>query len=149
VAKLEAAEEIRRLKVRYAKACDNDYAPEGIRPLFTEDGIWSDTRGRFTGTHVGLDAICEFFANAAEKISWAGHYMIGPDIEVDDDLVNATGTWYLWQPCTIDGEPAWISGTYDDVYRCEDGVWKMAKLELTLDFVSPYEAGWIKQPFMV
>jgi hypothetical protein len=148
IAKLEAAEAIRSLKARYAKACDIDYAPDAMRPLFTQDAVWSDIKGRFTGTHEGIEAICEFFAGAAEKISWAGHYMIGPDIDVADDLVNATGSWYLWQPCTIDGEAAWIVGTYADTYRIEDGVWKIARLELTLETVTPYEQGWAKQQFM-
>ena len=148
LAKLEAAEEIRSLKARYAKACDVGYAPEAMRPLFTRDAVWSDVRGRFTGTHEGIDAVCAFFAGAADTISWAGHYMIGPDIEVADDLEHATGTWYLWQPCTINGEAAWISGTYADTYRVEDGVWKIARLELTLDTVTTFEDGWVKRPFI-
>lgn len=148
LSKLEAAEAIRSLKARYAKACDIGYAPEAMAPLFTEDAVWSDVKGRFTGTHEGRDAICAFFATASEQISWAGHYMIGPDIKVEDDLVNATGTWYLWQPCTIEGEAAWIVGTYADDYRCEDGEWKIARLELTLETVTSFEKGWVNQPFM-
>lgn len=148
IAKLEAAEAIRSLKARYAKACDIGYSPEAMRPLFTEDAVWSDVNERFTGTHEGRDAICDFFAGASERISWAGHYMIGPDINVADDLENATGTWYLWQPCTVDGEAAWIVGTYADQYRLEDGDWKIARLELTVETVTSFEQGWVKQPFI-
>ena len=147
VAKLEAAEEIRRLKARYAKVCDTGYKPAGMEPLFTEDATWKDTSGRF-GKHVGREAICDFFGGVSDQIAWALHYMVAPSIEVADDLENATGTWYLWQPCTIDGQPVWLTGTYFDRYRKEDGVWKMAQLELNLETISPFEEGWVKRPFM-
>lgn len=147
VAKLEAAEEIRSLKARYAKVCDIGYPPDEMVPLFTEDAVWTDVTGRF-GTHEGRDAICDFFAGVSESISWAGHYMIGPKITVDDDLVNAQGTWYLFQPCIIDGDAVWLAGSYADQYRFEDDAWKMARLELTLEVVTSFEEGWAKQRFI-
>jgi len=142
IAKLEAAEEIRELKVRYAKACDDGYKPAGMVPLFTEDAVWTDVTGRF-GTHEGRDAICDFFDGVSDQIQWAGHYMIGPDITVNDDLETATGTWYLWQPCTIDGEATWLAGTYLDHYRKDsDGRWKISRLELTVDVLTPFAEAW-------
>jgi len=53
------------------------------------------------------------------------HYMINPIVEVDDDLVNAKGSWYLWQPCTLatpDGPKA-------------------------IETISPFAEGWVKRPF--
>lgn len=147
VAKLEAVEEIRSLKARYAKACDIGYVPTEMVPLFTEDAVWSDVTGRF-GTHEGRDAICAFFADVSSSISWAGHYMIAPDISVNDDLETATGRWYLWQPCTIDGDAVWLAGTYADNYRKDDGQWKMSRLELTVERLTSFEEGWAKQPFI-
>jgi hypothetical protein len=147
VAKLEAIEEIRSLKARYAKACDDGYLPENMVPLFTEDAVWTDVTGRF-GTHEGRQAVCDFFDGVSDSISWAGHYMIAPNITVNDDLETATGTWYLWQPCTIDGEAIWLAGTYLDHYRKDDGVWKMSRLELTLEKMTSFEEGWAKQPFV-
>jgi len=147
VAKLEAAEEIRSLKARYAKACDEGYQPAAMEPLFTKDAVWTDVTGRF-GTHEGLEAICEFFGGVSDSISWAGHYMIGPNITVADDLENATGSWYLWQPCTIDGDAVWIAGTYADQYRKDEGAWKMSRLELTVEKLTSFEEGWAKQPFI-
>jgi hypothetical protein len=147
VAKLEAAEDIRSLKARYAKVCDTGYKPEGMAPLFTEDAVWTDVTGRF-GTHDGRDAICDFFAGVSGSIGWAAHYMIAPSIKVNDDLETATGSWYLWQPCTIDGKAIWLAGTYEDQYRKEDGAWKMSRLELTLEAVTPFDDGWVKQRFV-
>ena len=77
--------------------------------------------------------------------------MINPIVEVDDDLINATGSWYLWQPCTIatpDGPKAvWLTGTYADRYRNERGLWKFSEVTLSVETISPFAEGWVKRPF--
>ena len=40
VAKLQAAEDIRHLKARYARVCDTGYTPSEMIPLFTKDAVW-------------------------------------------------------------------------------------------------------------
>ena len=40
VAKLQAAEDIRHLKARYARVCDTGYKPAGMVGLFTSDAVW-------------------------------------------------------------------------------------------------------------
>ena len=49
--------------------------------------------------------------------------MIAPVIEVSDDG-TATGSWYLWQPCTVVGpdgpQAVWLTGCYADRYRHEE-----------------------------
>ena len=147
--KLQAAEDIRHLKARYARICDTGYSPEAMGPLFTEDAVWEG--GRF-GRHDGRRAICDFFAGVSKDITWAMHYMINPVIEVDDDLVNAKGSWYLWQPCTLatpDGPKAiWMSSLYADRYRNEGGTWRFSDMKVTLETMTPFDEGWVKRPFL-
>ena len=100
VARLEAVEEIRVLKARYADVCDTGYDPDRMLPFFTQDAVW-DGGERF-GRYEGIDAIYGFFRDVSSQITWALHYMIAPVIEVSDDG-TATGSWYLWQPCTVVG----------------------------------------------
>lgn len=149
VAKLEAAEEIRHLKARYAAICDNGYLPEPMRPLFTADAVW-DGGDKF-GRHEGFDAIYAFFDGVSASLTWALHYMVAPIVEVADDLTTATGQWYLWQPCTIvtpDGPQAtWLTGTYADRYRREDGVWKFSEVKLTFECITPIDQGWVRKQF--
>lgn len=147
VAKLEAAEDIKKLKAAYAAVCDTGYKGVEFAPMFTEDATWIDTTGRF-GKHIGRKAICDFFDGVSGKIGFALHYMIAPAITVNDDLVSAEGTWYLWQPCTIDGTPVWLTGQYLDRYRKEDGVWKFSEVNLTVHTISPFDEGWVKRPFL-
>ncbi len=108
VAKLQAAEDIRHLKARYARVCDTGYTPSEMIPLFTKDAVWDG--GRF-GRHEGIDAITAFFDGVSKQITWALHYMIAPTIEVSDDLVSASGTWYLLEPCTMAGPDGPYAGS--------------------------------------
>ncbi len=148
VARLQAAEEIRKLKAHYAGVCDTGYLPEGMRPLFTDDAVWDG--GRF-GRYEGVDAICDFFGAVSADIVWALHYMIAPSIEVADDAETATGSWYLWQPCTLstpDGPKAvWLTGRYADRYRRGPAGWQFSEVLLDVQCVTPYEDGWVRKPF--
>lgn len=149
IAKLQAAEEIRHLKARYAAVCDTGYTPERMVALFTKDAVW-DGGERF-GRYEGIDAIYAFFAGVSSQIVWALHYMVAPIIEVSDDLETATGSWYLWQPCTIVSEQGlravWLMGTYADRYRQEADGWKFAEVTLDCQAISPIEQGWVRRPF--
>lgn len=149
IEKLQAAEDIRHLKARYADVCDTGYEPQRMVPLFTRDAVW-DGGERF-GRYEGIDAICRFFADVSSQITWALHYMVAPIVEVGDDLQTATGSWYLWQPCTIIGErgpqAVWLTGRYADRYRREEDGWKFAEVVLRCQTVSPVEEGWVRRPF--
>jgi hypothetical protein len=150
LAKLEAAEEIRRLKARYADICDTGYDPTRMRPLFTQDAVW-DGGERF-GRYEGVDAVCGFFAGVSSQITWALHYMVAPLIDVADDLRTASGSWYLWQPCTVvdaaGPHAVWLTGRYADRYRREGKDWKFAEVRLDCQTMSPLEEGWVRRPFM-
>jgi hypothetical protein len=149
MAKLEAAEQIRELKARYAAVCDTGYLPARMVPLFTEDAVW-DGGERF-GRHEGIDAIYRFFDGVSGRITWALHYMVAPIVEIADDLVTATGSWYLWQPCTLVTEAGpqavLLTGTYADRYQKEAEDWKFSEVKLDCQTISPIEEGWVRRPF--
>lgn len=150
IARIEAIEEIKKLKSRYAQACDDSYNPETMRSIFTTDAVWDG--GEAFGRYEGQDAICEFFAGVSSQITWALHYMIAPEIDVADDAKTATGTWYIWMPFTgaSDSGPqaGWVGGIYTDQYRLEPEGWRIYDLEVDLQIISPYEDGWAKTPMM-
>ena len=72
---LEDVNAIRHLKARYAAYCDDQYNPEGLAALFTEDAVWeSQGLGRFEGR----DAIRAFFRGASQLFTFAIHYKQHP-----------------------------------------------------------------------
>jgi uncharacterized protein (TIGR02246 family) len=141
LARLEDLDAIRALKGRYARFADAGYDADGIASLFVPDGVWDG--GSLFGRAEGVDAIRAHFAGASARIPWALHYVIAPEIEVAGDGRSATGSWYLWQPCTrrsSSGEerPAWLAGTYADRYVKVDGRWLFEHLRV--------DARWLDGP---
>ena len=139
---LAAIEEIKQLKARYAAACDDDYAPDAIAELFTDDAIWE---GGFMGHAETRSGIREFFANASNLIGFAVHGVSNPLIEIDGD--RATGRWYLHQPMTMKGTDAcyWFCAQYLDDYVRVDGVWKFQHVRVIARAFTPYSEGFGKQ----
>lgn len=142
---LEDIEAIRKLKARYADACDRDYDADTLASLFAPDAIWD---GGSFGRYEGREAIRQFFQGVSNDIPFAMHYMINPIIEVNGD--TATGKWHLFQTCTFSENNQAIFGAarYDEEYRRHDGEWLFWRLKLTSSFWTPYEEGWVKRPFV-
>ena len=141
---LEDIEEIKRLKARYCAYCDDGYDANGIVSLFTEDAVWD---GGMRGRAEGTDEIRQFFLRATQRLPFAIHMVMNPIIQVNGD--RATGTWYLFQPCTFaEGEQAvWGSARYDEQYVRVDGDWKFNHLKLTSFFWTPFDQGWVRERF--
>lgn len=138
VANLLAVEAIRRLKYRYAGYCDQNYAPDSLAELFTEDAVWE---GGMFGIHQGREAIRELFRGSGETVAFAAHYMLNPIIDVSDG--RGIGSWYLWQSLVMkkDSKAFWLMGKYKDDYAIVDGEWKFANVKLTVDILTPYDDG--------
>jgi uncharacterized protein (TIGR02246 family) len=142
---LEDVEAIKRLKYRYADACDRGYDADTLAELFTEDAVWD---GGLFGRHEGREAIRRFFQGVSSDIVFALHYMLNPVITVDGD--RAEGTWYLFQTCTFaeGNTPIWGAARYEEEYRRVDGEWKFFRLKLISSFWTPFAEGWVKRPFV-
>ena len=141
IQRLEDIEALKVLKSRYAEYCDDNYNPDLLASLFTQDAIWD---GGALGRVEGRDAIRELFAGAPAMLSFAIHHVTNPALEVDGD--HCTGHWLLWQPCTLAAgdQAVWIAGNYRDEYRRVDGKWLFSKVTFRPTMMSPYEAGWAK-----
>jgi uncharacterized protein (TIGR02246 family) len=147
---LEDIEEIRKLKTRYAAACDDDYNADAIAALFTEDATWD---GGALGKAEGRTAIHKFFGRARDFFPFAIHNVMNPIIEVDGD--RATAQWYLLQPATMaqgktakGNQAVWLAAVYHDEYVRVDGRWLIERLKVTPHFLTPYDEGWAKNPFV-
>jgi ketosteroid isomerase-like protein len=142
---LEDIEAITRLKAQYAAACDNNYDADAIAALFAENALWDG--GNF-GKAEGREKIRAFFRHAPKTFPFAIHNVMNPQIEVDGD--RASGQWYLLQPATMakENRAVWLAATYHDEYVRIDGHWMFQNLHVSARFLTPYDEGWAKKPFI-
>lgn len=140
--RLEAIEEIRRLKALYCHWADRGYESagddaKGFASLFAEDAVWTGGKGVPV---VGRAAIEAHYASFRP---FCMHFATNGVIDVDGD--RATGHWHVLSTQTShDGRAIWIAGTYDEEYvKTADG-WKFETVEFHLAFRTPYEEGWAR-----
>ena len=136
VQRLADIEDIKQLKARYASACDDDYNPDKLAPLFAEDAIWD---GSILGYAETREGIREYFGAASSLVSFAVHQVSNPLIEIDGD--RATGQWFLWQPMVFQGQALWLSAVHEDKYLRVDGKWLYHHLKLNIRMLTPFEEG--------
>ncbi|MFI7166350.1 nuclear transport factor 2 family protein [Rhodococcus erythropolis] len=144
LARLEALEEIRRLKNRYADVCDNGYDGSAFAELFTIDGVWeSNTFGTITGRE-DLRAFIDKIGD--EEFSWAIHFMRCLDVVVSQEVATACGTWQLLQLSTRkaaeESEPIIATAIYRDELVRTDSGWKFSKVSVTFHHVADFRQGW-------
>lgn len=141
---LEDAEAIRNLKSRYAAYCDDNYNPDGIAALFTEDAVW-ESKG--LGRYEGREAIREFFQRASGIFTFAIHYSLNAEIAVDGDTAKAQ--WYLFMPCTLGAtdQAMWRAGIDSERYARVNGIWMFKEKSSAPLFNTPFDTGWAKQRF--
>jgi ketosteroid isomerase-like protein len=141
---LEDAEAIRNLKARYAALCDQQYDADGIAALFTEDALWdSPGLGRFEGR----EAIWNFFLGASGIFSFAIHYSLNGQIEVEGDMARAH--WHLFTPCTVaaGNQAMWRASIDHETYARVNGIWMFASKRSEPLMNAPFETGWADTRF--
>ena len=141
---LEDAEAIRNLKARYAALCDDNYNPDGIAALFTEDALWESPT---LGTFRGRDAIREFFRGARGIFSFAIHYSLNSHITVTGD--TAAAQWYLFMPCTLaETDTAMWRGSIDhERYARVNATWLISHKRSEPLMNATFQDGWAKARF--
>ncbi len=126
---LSDLEDIRTLKHRYFRGIDTaDLALLGT--LFTQDLTVDYRGGTYRVRLEGRDNMLEFLANSFHSGAVAMHHGHMPEITLTGED-SAEGLWYL-EDIFIDVERSSHtigSAIYRDVYRREDGAWKIARTE--------------------
>lgn len=124
--KLEAIEDIRKLKARYFHACDSK-KPDLVRECFAIGKI--DLRYGRIGNYGDREQLVEVFSElACHDHIVEMHHGQNPQIEILDEN-TATAIWGLYY-YLIDIRSATVTqlaGTYDDAYIRVEGKWQMCK----------------------
>jgi hypothetical protein len=156
---LRAEADIRRLQARYMFLCDTPCPEPGceddavriekILELYTEDAVWEGVGAYYDnqfGRSVGRDAIRKHFQGFwGQKRDPAlvlnVHYLTSEQIHVNGD--EADGQWVHCQPWVFaDGSSLLRSSRLNNLFRCVDGVWKVARTRTENVFVAPLAPGW-------
>lgn len=143
--RLRDENEIERLVRTYADICDEDYDPERLSALFTEDAVWAASSEHGTsdfGVYHGRDAIREFFAGVSSQIIYAHHIVMSPEIDVTEPGRTARGRWNTIVMMHLRDDPysedeasvKMISAVYRHQYRKEDGRWLISRLDVHTRF---------------
>lgn len=136
---------IERLVRTYADVCDLGYDPDLLAPLFTDDAVWASTSENGTsdfGVYTGNDAIRAFFAGVSSQIVYAHHIVMSPEVEVLVPLERAIGRWNTIVTMKLvddpyrqhDDEAKLMTAVYTHQYRCTNGVWQIAHLDVHTRF---------------
>jgi hypothetical protein len=143
---LNDLEDIRNLRLDYTHHFDGGDL-DALLGLYTEDavtdfgpfGLWSGKAEMRTGWSPYFEARAD-----APRYSYGRHAVTNPRIQVNGD--DATGDWFLIDisyferhSTTPRENPVVLYGTYEDIYRRVDGVWKMTRT--TLHFQWPVPGG--------
>ncbi|WP_455288653.1 nuclear transport factor 2 family protein [Cupriavidus necator] len=135
LARLEAADAIRALKLRYLRACD-DKDPAAMRACFVPDDahIHYDRIGSFAGR----DALVQCFAELACRPTLREMHFPGQaEIRVLDET-TAQGSWDLAYLALDDasGTRTFLTGRYADEYVRIDGGWLIRSTIFTTGLLS-------------
>ena len=143
VQRLEDIEQITEVTMQLAQHFDNNYHADGVVSLFTSDGVFDG--GPF-GRYEGPDAIHGFFETVSEQITFARHHLATRTVRLADGGTGATGQWYMWGTHTIGGQAMFLALTWDMHYRKSGGRWLISGQRLDWQYLTPYDAGWVKMP---
>lgn len=139
IRKVEDIEAIRHMKFRYCYAYDNsDF--EQLMTCFARDCRVDLGLNRIASGKVDVEAM---FRKLRTAFTFSAHMSVNPLIDVHGD--SATGTWYVFLPNTRYGEALWTQARYSEEYVREEGAWKIRSEQVTMNFSTPYDQGWVKQ----
>lgn len=131
IRRLEAVEEIKRLKYEYWRACDAK-DPEGFRACFVKTG--ADLDYGVLGVFSDRDALVDVYTGLALRRA-GGRWLLNdihhgkhPVIDLIDDQ-TATGEWTFWfmQVNLEANVVVQQSMEYRDRYVIEDGAWRIQR----------------------
>jgi hypothetical protein len=140
LSRLEAIDELRRLKQAYAAAADAKYnldrtrkapadfarAAQAQADCFTTDAIWQG--GPFGGDIRGRAALFDFFCRSPWLFTT--HAYLSPVLHIDGD--RATGLWQLWQVGIREDDAATVlvtGRTREHYLRVPETGWRISEMK--------------------
>ncbi|SMG56226.1 SnoaL-like domain-containing protein [Paraburkholderia susongensis] len=157
VRELRAEADIRRIMARYMLLCDIPLPEQGldmagriseIVGLFSKDACWEGVGVYYDnqfGASFGHEQIARhferFFQPKDPAMIFNCHYLTCEQIHVHGD--TADGQWVHFQPWIFDdGSSVLRSSRLNNMFRCVDEVWKIARYRSENLFAAPLPSNW-------
>lgn len=150
-------QEISNLHGRYNHLVLGHYWDE-ILPMFAQTTPGVSVEIAESGVFYGLEGVRKVFVDMLGKLyNYQGmlalHELTTPVIEVAQDGMTAKGMWFTWGANTNNHPergliPIWQSLKYNHVFVKEDGVWKWLEFRAHLIIRTPFDQGWVKEPYI-
>lgn len=147
VDRLESARAIRKLQRAFGYYMDRGLWSEAA-DLFTTDGtveIGAD------GVYVGQPHIRAYLERLGGGQPGLAYGQLNEWLQLQAVVNIAPGgetATARWRDLAMLGhfkrDAAWRDGIYENTYRREGGVWKIAALHLFVNFTAPYDQGWAR-----
>ncbi len=137
---------IKELVYKWDYLTDDRIGSDEVIDSFCTDDVIFDAGplGHADGKEAFKEAAREIFE---KELLFTRHMRHNPIISVDGD--KATGKWYADIPSiTGDGKAVWILGTYEIGFSRDKGEWKISKYTFEFAYMTDYEKGWMKEPFI-
>lgn len=143
--RLEAKNEVEKLQRIFGYYFDKQLWSQAA-DLFADNGT-VELGG--DGVYVGKERILQYFNTMGAEGPQEGvlndHMQLQAVVHVISPN-RAKGRWHHFSQQAVHGENHfWGTGTYENEYVKEDGVWKIEKLHLYSTMRTPYDQGWAKQ----
>jgi hypothetical protein len=93
-------------------------------------------------------AYAESYFAGETNIKDSFHVTANPWVEIEESGERATGRWHFLGAYELDSVgAAWIMGFYENAFAKHDAEWVIDDLSFSPKYVSPYDAGWVNEPF--
>jgi SnoaL-like domain len=145
--RIESYNQLRNLQQMYGYYYDEALWDQAA-DLFADDAVLEVGSH---GQYLGKPSIRRYFYGLTNGRQGLVHGQLNnqgqlsPVITLAADGLSAKARWRaLIQDAVFGTSANWGMGVYENEYVKQDGVWKIAKLQLFVRFYAPYESGWTR-----
>jgi hypothetical protein len=154
---VEDIEAIKELQRTYGYYLDNHMIDDAVN-LFSDNTEYVEATD--LGIFLGKEGVRKFFKEGSQKpleialkSGLSIHLQLQGVVNLDPGGKTAHGRWQLLgilalQTPQNENRALWSGGIYENEYVKEDGKWKFKKLILHPYFVTTFEDGWAKLPYI-